>query len=663
MTDAPDIRRMANAIRFLSMDAVEKANSGHPGMPMGMADVATVLFTKILKYDATDPYWVDRDRFILSAGHGSMLLYSLLHLTGSKEMTIDQLKNFRQVGSKTPGHPERGHTESVETTTGPLGAGISNAVGMALAERILAAEYPTVFDHRTFALCSDGDLMEGISQEAIAIAGHYKLSKLVFLYDDNGISIDGHTSLSDSVDQVARFKACGWNAVHVDGHDAAAIEAAIKATEGSDKPTLIACKTIIGFGAPNKQGTEKVHGSALGADEVAAARKELGWDYPAFEVPGDVSAAWLEAGKRGQGVRKEWEKRFDALDDGVRKDLERRLHGDLPESFAGALAGFKAKAYAEPKAMATRKCGEAVLTVVKGELPELVSGSADLTPSNNTLTKNMTVISPDGGGGSFMHWGIREHGMAGAVNGMAIHGGILPVGSTFLVFSDYCRPSLRLAALMGIRVVQVFTHDSIGVGEDGPTHQPVEHVAALRAIPNLNVFRPCDLIETAETWEIAASSKNRPSVMALTRQDLPQLRLEDAGQNLTAKGAYELRAAEGAPAVSLFASGSEVSLAVEAKKALDAAGLPTRVVSVPCMDLFFDQDGAYRAEVIGTAPVKIAVEAAIRQGWDAIVGSDGGFVGMSSFGESGPYKKVYEKFGITADAVVALAKEMRSIAA
>ncbi|MDR4308152.1 transketolase [Chelatococcus sambhunathii] len=663
MSDAPTIRRMANAIRALSMDAVEKANSGHPGMPMGMADVATVLFAKILKYDATDPHWIDRDRFILSAGHGSMLLYSLLHLTGSKEMTIDQLKNFRQVGSKTPGHPERGHTESVETTTGPLGAGISNAVGLALAERILAAEYPTVFDHRTFALCSDGDLMEGVSQEAIAIAGHYKLNKLVFLYDDNGISIDGETSLSDSVDQIARFKACGWDAVTVDGHDAEAVEAALRATEGATKPTLIACKTIIGFGAPNKQGTEKVHGSALGADEVAAARKELGWDYPAFEVPDDLRAAWLEAGKRGQSARKEWEKRFDALDDAVRNDLERRLHGDLPESFAKAMADYKAKLYAEPKEMATRKAGEAALTVVKGELPELVSGSADLTPSNNTLTKNMKVITPGDYGGSFMHWGIREHGMCGAINGMAIHGGILPVGSTFLVFADYCRPPLRLAALMRIRVIQVFTHDSIGVGEDGPTHQPVEHLAALRAIPNLNVFRPCDAIETAEAWEVAVASKTRPSIMALTRQNLPQLRLKDRGENLVAKGAYELAPADGAPAVSLFASGSEVSLAVEAKAALDAAGLPTRVVSVPCYDLFADQPGAYRAEVIGTAPVKIAVEAAIRQGWDAIIGSDGGFVGMSSFGESGPYKKVYETFGITTDAVVALAKKRSSSAA
>lgn len=663
MSDAATQRRMANAIRFLSMDAVEKANSGHPGMPMGMADVATVLFTKILKYDATDPYWIDRDRFILSAGHGSMLLYSLLHLTGSKEMTIDQLKNFRQIGSKTPGHPERGHTESVETTTGPLGAGISNAVGLALAESILAAEYPTVFDHRTFALCSDGDLMEGISQEAIAIAGHYRLSKLVFLYDDNGISIDGHTSLSDSVDQIGRFKACGWNAVTVDGHDADAVEAAIKATEGSDKPTLIACKTVIGFGAPNKEGSEKVHGSALGADEIAAARKHLGWDYEPFVVPDDLKALWLEAGKRGQGARKEWEKRFEALETGVRNDLERRLHADLPEGFSKAMADYKASLYADPKEVATRKAGESALFVVKGQLPELVSGSADLTPSNNTLTKNMKVITPTDHGGSFMHWGIREHGMAGAVNGMAIHGGVLPVGSTFLVFADYCRPSLRLAALMGIRTIQVFTHDSIGVGEDGPTHQPVEHLAALRAIPNLNVFRPCDAIETAEAWEVAVASKNRPSVFALTRQNLPQLRLKDAGENLTAKGAYEIAPAEGAPKVSLFASGSEVSLAVEAKTALDAAGIPTRVVSVPSFELFFDQPGSYRAEVIGTAPVKIAIEAAIRQGWDAIVGSDGGFVGMSSFGDSGPYKQVYEKFGITAGAVEALAKDKLASAA
>jgi len=662
MTDAIDTRRLANAIRALSMDAVEKANSGHPGMPMGMADVATVLFTKILKFDAADPHWFDRDRFVLSAGHGSMLLYSLLHLTGSKEMTIEELKRFRQVGSRTPGHPERGHTEGIETTTGPLGAGISNAVGLALAERILAAQYPTLTDHRTFAICSDGDLMEGISQEAIAIAGHYKLSKLVFLYDDNGISIDGETSLSDSVDQLARFEACGWNAVRIDGHDAEAIEAAIKATEGSDKPTLIACKTTIGFGAPNKGGTEKVHGSPLGADEIAAARKELGWEYPPFVIPDDVKQAWEKAGSRGAGLRADWEKRLAALGAEEKAEFLRRQRAELPAGFAQAMADYKAKLYAEPEEMATRKAGEAALAVVSQALPELVSGSADLTPSNNTFTKNMTVVSPGSYGGTFVHWGIREHGMAGAINGMAIHGGLLPVGSTFLVFSDYCRPPLRLAALMKLRVIQVFTHDSIGVGEDGPTHQPVEHLASLRAIPNLNVFRPMDTIETAEAWELAVSSLERPSLLVLTRQNLPQLRLEDKG-NLTAKGGYELAAAEGAAKVSLFATGSEVSLAMEAKAKLDAAGLPTRVVSIPCFELFFDQPGAYRAEVIGTAPVKIAIEAAIRQGWDAIVGSDGGFVGMSSFGESGPYKEVYAHFGITTEAVVALANAMAEAAA
>ncbi|MFD1704240.1 transketolase [Methylopila henanensis] len=663
MTDANATRRLANAIRALAMDAVEKANSGHPGMPMGMADVATVLFTKVLKYDASAPFWPDRDRFILSAGHGSMLLYALLHLTGSKEMTIDELKRFRQVGSRTPGHPERGHTESVETTTGPLGAGISNAVGLALAERILAAQYPTITDHRTFAICSDGDLMEGVSQEAIAIAGHYKLSRLVFLYDDNSISIDGDTSLSDSVDQIKRFEACGWNAVRIDGHDPEAIEAALKATENADKPTLIACKTVIGFGAPKKAGTEKAHGSPLGAEEIAGARKALGWDYPPFEIPEDVRSAWAEAGLRGRAARKEWESRFEAIEPAVRDDYERRLHGDLPADFAAIMTAYRAKLYAAPKEVATRKAGEAALEVVSTALPELVSGSADLTPSNNTLTKNMTVIRPGEYGGTFMHWGIREHGMAGAINGLAIHGGLLPVGSTFLVFSDYCRPSLRLAALMGLRVVQVFTHDSIGVGEDGPTHQPVEHLASLRAIPNLNVFRPCDQIETAEAWELAVSSKTRPSVLALTRQNLPQLRLEETAENLSAKGAYELAAADGPAKVSLFATGSEVSLAIEAKAKLDAAGLPTRVVSAPCLDLFFDQPGSYRAEVIGTAPVKIAIEAAIRQGWDAIIGSDGGFVGMSSFGESGPYKEVYAKFGITVDGVTELATRLAASAA
>lgn len=663
MSDAPSIRRMANAIRALSMDAVEKANSGHPGMPMGMADVATVLFTKFLKNDASDPHWVDRDRFVLSAGHGSMLLYALLHLTGSKEMTIEELKNFRQIGSRTPGHPERGHTESVETTTGPLGQGIGNAVGLALAERILAAEYPDLFDHKTYALCSDGDLMEGISQESIAIAGHYKLSKLVFLYDDNSISIDGDTSLSDSVDQIARFKACGWDAYKCDGHDAEAIEGALKQAQNATKPTLIAFKTKIGFGAPNKAGTEKAHGSPLGAEEIEGARKALHWNHPPFVVPDLLRDAWAQAGRRGAADREAWVKRFEALDATVREELTRRLEARLPATFSKAMADYKAKLIAEPKELATRKAGEMALAVVKGELPELVSGSADLTPSNNTLTKNMKVITPDDAGGSFVHWGVREHGMASAVNGMAIHGGIFPLGSTFLVFSDYCRPSLRLAALMGIRIVQVFTHDSIGVGEDGPTHQPVEHLAALRAIPNLNLFRPADAIETAEAWEVAAASLKRPSIFALTRQNLPQVRLTGSDENLTAKGAYELAAAEGAPQVSLFASGSEVSLALEAKTTLDAAGIATRVVSVPCYDLFMDQPGAYRAETIGTAPVRIAVEAAIRQGWDAIVGSDGGFVGMASFGESGPYKEVYAKFGITSDAVVALAKEMSASAA
>jgi transketolase len=647
---------MANAIRALAMDAVEAAKSGHPGLPMGAADIATVLFSKFLKFDPADPAWPDRDRFVLSAGHGSMLLYALLYLTGYPEMTIEEIKRFRQLDSKTPGHPENFMTKGVETTTGPLGQGIGNAVGMALAERIMNAEFgDAAVDHFTYALCSDGDLMEGISQEAISFAGHMKLSKLIMLFDDNHITIDGALSLSDSTDQVARFQASGWNAVRIDGHDPQAIAKAIEAAQKSDKPTLIACRTTIGFGSPNKAGKSDAHGSPLGADEIKATREKLGWNHPPFEIPADILSDWRKAGSRSADTHKKWKERLAALPADKRAEFERRIAGKLAPSFANAVRTLKENAAKAPKEIATRKASEEVLGTLVQAAPEMVGGSADLTGSNNTKTKSMPVVAPGNYKGQFLHWGIREHGMASAMNGMALHGGVIPFSGTFLVFSDYCRPSIRLAALMGTRAIHVMTHDSIGLGEDGPTHQPVEHLAALRAIPNTNVFRPADLTETAECWQLAVENAEGPSVLALTRQNLPALRTSFEEKNLSARGAYEIAPAKGKADVALFASGSEVSLCIEAKAALEKQGISARVVSVPCLDLFFEQDANYRASVIGDAPVKLACEAAIRMGWDEVIGSDGLFVGMTGFGASAPYKDLYRHFGITADAIVAAA--------
>ncbi len=644
---------MANAIRALAMDAVEQAKSGHPGMPMGMADIATVLFRQFLKFDAADPAWPDRDRFVLSAGHGSMLLYALLYLTGYPEMTLDQIKRFRQLGSITPGHPEYGHTPGVETTTGPLGQGLATAVGMAMAEKHLAAEFGnTIVNHKTYVIASDGDLMEGISQEAIALAGHLKLNKLIVLFDDNGITIDGALSLSDSVDQVKRFEACGWAASRIDGHDAAAIEAALTNAQSSDRPVLIACKTKIGFGAPTKVGKASSHGSPLGADEIKGARANLGWDHAPFEVPSEVLAAWRDAGARAKPAHADWRKRLAALDAAKRAEFERRTRGDLPvQALADAVTKTKQTLAAAPKDIATRSSSEFALEALVPAVPEMVGGSADLTGSNNTRTKSMQAISAADFSGRFIHFGIREHGMAAAMNGMALHGGIIPYSGTFLVFSDYCRPSIRLAALMGIRVIHVMTHNSIGLGEDGPTHQPVEQLAALRAIPNLLVFRPADAVETLECWQLALQNKNRPSVLALTRQNLPQLRRSLDADNKCAAGGYEISPADGKAAVSIFATGSEVSLAVEAQKLLAARGAPTRVVSVPSFELLAELPEAQRRAVIGDAKVNVGVEAAVRQGWDAIIGSAGAFVGMSSFGASAPYKELYKKFGITAEAI------------
>lgn len=649
-----DHTRMANAIRGLSMDAVEKAKSGHPGLPMGAADIATVLFTQFLKFDATAIDWPDRDRFVLSAGHGSMLLYSLLYLTGNSEMTLDQIKQFRQVDSLTPGHPENFRTKGIETTTGPLGQGISTAVGMALAEKMLAAEFgKKIVDHHTYVLASDGDLMEGVSQEAIAMAGHWKLNKMIVLYDDNGISIDGPTSISDSVDQVKRFKSAGWAAEKIDGHDQAAIAAAITRAQKSNKPTLIACRTTIGFGAPHKAGTAKAHGEALGADELKGAKENLGIALEPFTVPDDVLKAWRAAGSRGASARQEWEARLGELGSRKRAEFERRLRHERPASLAKAVRAYKKELLDKPMTAATRKSSEAVIEVIAGAMPmEFLAGSADLTGSNNNKAKSATAFSAKTPKGRFIHYGIREHGMCAAMNGIFLHGGFAPNGATFLVFTDYARPAMRLAALMGTGVVYVMTHDSIGLGEDGPTHQPVEHLSALRAIPNMRVFRPCDSIEVAECWELALNRIDGPTVLALTRQNLPQLRTTAPNDNPCAQGAYELVAAQGEAKATLFASGSEVEIAVAAQKQLAERGIASRVVSVPSLELLLAQPEARRAEIIGNAPVKVAIEAAVRWGWDAVIGQDGEFVGMHSFGESGPAKDLFKHFGITAEAAV-----------
>jgi transketolase len=646
--------RMANAIRGLAMDAVEKAKSGHPGLPMGAADMATVLFTQFLKYDAAHPAWPDRDRFVLSAGHGSMLLYALLYLTGNKDMTLDQIKRFRQVDSLTPGHPENFRTKGIETTTGPLGQGIATAVGMALAEKMLAAEFgKKIVDHHTYVLVSDGDLMEGISQEAIALAGVWRLNKMIVLYDDNGISIDGPTSISDSVDQIKRFKSAGWAAELIDGQDQAAIAAAITRAQKSNKPSLIACKTTIGYGAPTKAGTAKAHGEPLGADELKGAKEKLGISLEPFSVPDDVLKAWREAGSRGAAARTEWDARFAELGPRKRAEFERRLRHERPASLAKAIRDFKKKLLESPLNIATRKSSEAVIDVIAEAMPmEFLAGSADLTGSNNNKAKSAVGFSAKAPKGRFIHYGIREHGMCAALNGIFLHGGFAPNGATFLVFTDYARPAIRLAALMGTGVVYVMTHDSIGLGEDGPTHQPVEHLSALRAIPNMRVFRPCDAVEVAECWELALNRTNGPTVLVLTRQNLPQLRTSAPSDNPCSHGAYELVAASGEAKVSLFASGSEVEIAVAAQKDLAGRGIASRVVSVPSLELLLSQPEDKQKAIIGNAPVKVAIEAAVRWGWDAVIGHDGVFIGMHGFGESGPAKELYKHFGITAEATV-----------
>lgn len=647
---------MANAIRALAMDAVEKAKSGHPGMPMGMADVATVLAQRFLRFDASTPTWADRDRFILSGGHGSMLLYALAYLTGYEKVTLDQIKNFRQLGSLTAGHPEHDVAMGIEMTTGPLGQGIATSVGFALAERMQAARFGAeLVDHRTFVFAGDGDLMEGLSHEAASLAGHLKLGRLVVFYDDNQISIDGPTSLSFTEDVQARFRAYGWHVQAIDGHNPDAIAAATEAALAvTDQPSLIACRTVIGFGAPNKQGTSGCHGSPLGADEVAAARKALGWDYPPFVVPDEILKAWRAVGLRGRALREAWDVRHAAS--AARAAFDHAVSGDIAPAVDQALAALRAKLALDKPKHATRQSSGAVLEALAPVLPELVGGSADLTPSNNTQVKGAGVVAAPAYTGSYIHYGVREHGMAAVMNGLALHGGFVPYGGTFLQFADYARPAIRLAALMHQRVVYVMTHDSIGLGEDGPTHQPVEHLASLRAIPNLLVFRPCDGIETAEAWQIALKSKTQPSLLALSRQGLPTVRTAST-ENLTARGAYVLVEAQGPRQVTLLATGSEVSLALTAQAELAASGIAAAVVSVPCWSLFDAQDAAYRATVLGTAP-RIAIEAGLRQGWDAYLGANGVFIGMTGFGASAPAEQLYQHFGITVEAVVAAAHKL-----
>ncbi len=650
---------MANAIRALAMDAVQKADSGHPGMPMGMADVATVLFTRFLKFDAAHPDWPDRDRFVLSAGHGSMLLYALLYLTGYPEMSIEELKNFRQLHSRTAGHPEYGHAPGIETTTGPLGQGLGNAVGMALAERLLNARYgDDIVNHHTYCVAGDGCLMEGISHEAISLAGHLKLGRLIVLFDDNQISIDGPTSLSVSDDQIERFKASHWHCARVDGHDPEAVALAIEnALAVTDKPSLIACRTVIGYGAPSKAGTAATHGSPLGADEIAGTREQLDWRHQPFDVPKPVLAGWRAAGARHHAAYDTWAQAAKRLDAAARAGLTDPIDHKVKAAIVAAVASLKSDFSREAAKLATRQSSQKVLEKLLPLIPGLIGGSADLTGSVGTLTKQHVIIKPGDFAGNYIHYGVREHAMAAAMNGMALHGGIVPYGGTFLVFTDYCRPSIRLSALMQQRVIYVMTHDSIGLGEDGPTHQPIEHLAALRAMPNLNVMRPADSVECAECWELALLAKQTPTILALTRQGVPLLRTADTKENLSAKGAYVLIEPKGGRDVTLIGTGSELALAVEAAKALEGEGVRAAVVSMPCFELFEAQAEDYRNAVLGSAP-RVAVEAASPFGWDRWLGSRGVFIGMHGFGASAPAQHLYKHFGITAEAVAAAARDL-----
>ena len=642
-------QRMADAIRFLAMDGVQTANSGHPGMPMGMADAAVALFADHIHIDPTCPTWPDRDRFILSAGHGSMLHYALNHLLGYKDMDAGQLKQFRQLGARTAGHPEYGHADGIETTTGPLGQGITTAVGMALAERRLASQFGrALVDHYTYVIAGDGCLMVGISHEAVDIAGHLKLGRLIVLWDDNDISIDGNTDIATSTNQLARFKAAGWQVTRVDGHDSDAVSAAIDVAKKSRKPSLIACKTVIGFGAPTLAGSHKTHGAPLGDDEIQATRTALGWDHPPFEIPSDIRSLWQEIATRGLDMRTHWQAR---LDSSVKKSrFERAMSGELPKALATRMRRYKKQLKAELPKIASRQASQMALEVINAAVPTMVGGSADLTGSNLTKTSQMRSITPGNYRGNYVHYGIREHAMGAVMNGMALHGGMIPYGGTFLVFSDYMRGSMRLSALMKQRVIYVLTHDSIGLGEDGPTHQPIEHLAMLRATPNMNVYRPCDAVETAEAWEIALESTETPSVMALSRQGLPTVRTERTNENLTQKGGYILRNVRGARDITVMATGSEVAIALDAADVLKDQGYNVAVVSMPCWELFDHQSDQYRQSVLGSAP-RIAIEALIGFGWDRYLRTQDVFIGMHDFGASGPAPELYQHFGITKERI------------
>ncbi|MES5098494.1 transketolase [Agrobacterium sp. BA1120] len=657
----PHLRELANCIRFLSMDAVQQAKSGHPGMPMGMADIATVLFSEFMTFDPKDPHWFDRDRFIISNGHGSMLLYSLLYLTGYEDMTLEEIKRFRQIDSRTAGHPEYHHATGIETTTGPLGQGLANSVGFSFAERIMNASFgDDLVDHFTYVFLGDGCLMEGISQEAISFAGHRKLGRLIAFFDNNSISIDGATKLAESDDQVARFRASNWHVVEIDGHNTDAIrDAIIEARNVTDKPTLISCRTIIGFGFPTKAGTQKAHSDAPGEEEIAGARKLLDWSSPPFEIPQNLLDDWRKIGAKGRAKRQEWLDRVEQTKGDLGADFKRRMDGELPDGWREAISGAKTELLKSEKDLATRQSSGIVLNHLFDAIPEMLGGSADLTPSNNTKAKNQTDIEPGAFSGSYIHYGVREHGMAAIMNGIALHGGLIPYGGTFLTFSDYCRPSIRLAAMMEIRTIFVMTHDSIGLGEDGPTHQPIEHLSALRAIPQLAVYRPGDAIETAECWESILDEPRQAALIALSRQPMPLLRREPGDANLSAKGGYVLLDAEGGQRkLTIFASGSELQLAVKARDVLQSEGVPTAVVSMPCRLLFEKQDVAYQRSVIGETRARVAVEAAVQDSWDRYIGLDGKFVGMHRFGASGKIEDVYKKFDITTEAVVTAARDV-----
>jgi len=664
-TQHPDHWMRAAALRMLAVDAVQAANSGHPGLPLGMADVATVLFSRHLKFDAKAPTWYDRDRFVLSAGHGSMLLYALLHLTGYEDMTLEQIRNFRQWGAITAGHPEYGHAQGVETTTGPLGQGIATAVGMAMAEEALRARFGRKMqDHYTYVIAGDGCLMEGISHEAIGLAGKQRLGKLIVLWDDNNISIDGAISLSDVTDQRKRFAAAGWQVLACDGHDPDDIDRTLTSAKAGNKPTLIDCKTHIGFGSA-VQDSAKAHGSPLGADNIAALRETCGWPYGPFEIPADIAGWWAEVGRRGAEERRAWEARFSALTEPRQKEIARVFAGNPPRRLSATIKALKKQIADEGPKLATRKSSEMVLEVVNPIMPEAIGGSADLTGSNNTRTGDLGIFDAANRKGRYVHYGIREHGMAAAMNGMALHGGLRPYGGTFMVFTDYARGAMRLSALMGVPTVYVMTHDSIGLGEDGPTHQPVEHLAICRATPNTHTFRPCDTVETAEAWELALTSQRTPSVLVLSRQNLPTLRREHRNKNLTAQGAYVLAEAGAKRQAILIATGSEVEIAMDAREALEAEGIGTRVVSMPSMELFAAQDESYRRKVLPAGPVRVGIEAAVRAGgWDRwLLGERGreakaGFVGMDSFGASAPAGRLYQEFGITAESVVEKVKAL-----